>query len=112
MLITRGMKLLLGVCLVYNCVNNHHHCICYYHQCSLHHICASQINHDDVHKGLEIVFGDKDIHSSSAIAREKVGNLLLNMCSTLQSNSYDSILKCIMGCCVFILARALKQMGI
>jgi enoyl reductase-like protein len=38
--------------------------------------------------------------------REKVGDLLLNMCSTFQSNSYENILKCIMGCCMFTPTKA------
>jgi hypothetical protein len=42
---------------------------------------------------------------------KKVEDLLLNMCSTLQSNSYNNIPKCVMDCCTFIPANALKQMG-
>jgi hypothetical protein len=34
------------------------------------------------------------------VAREKVGDLFMNMCSILQSNSYNNILKCIMGYCL------------
>jgi S-methylmethionine-dependent homocysteine/selenocysteine methylase len=59
--------------------------MCCHYQCSLHHIYANQVNNDDVHQGSE------NIHSLSSVAREKVGNLLLNMCSILQSNSYDNI---------------------
>jgi len=73
--------------------------------CSLHHICVNYVNNDNVHQALEVVYGDKDIHSSLGVAKEKVGNPLLNMCSTFQSNNYDNILKCIVGCCMFILAR-------
>jgi hypothetical protein len=39
----------------------------------LHHIYVSQVNNDDVHQGLEIVFGDKDIHLLLGVAREKSG---------------------------------------
>ncbi len=44
---------------------------------------ASQVNNDDVHQGPKVFFDDKDIHPSSSVAKEKVGDLLLNMCSTL-----------------------------
>jgi hypothetical protein len=71
----------------------------------------NHVNNDNIHQGPEIVFGDKDIHSSVGVAREKVGDLLLNMCSTLQTNSYDNIPKCIMGYYTFIHVRAPKQMG-
>jgi len=86
-------------------LNNHHHYMCCCRWCSLHHICENWVNNDDVHQVLEVVYGDKDIHSSSGVAKEKVKNPLLNMCSTFQSNNYDNILKCIAGCCMFILAR-------
>ncbi len=72
----------------------------------------SQVNNDNVHQGLEDISGDKDIPSSSSVVREKVGDLLLNMCSTFQNNSCDNISKCIMGYCTFTLVRASKQMGI
>jgi hypothetical protein len=55
--------------------------MCYCHQCSLHHICVSWANNDNIHQGLEPIFGDKDIHLSLGMTREKVGNLPLNMCS-------------------------------
>jgi hypothetical protein len=77
----------------------------------LHHIYASQVSNDDIHQGLETIFGDKDIHLSLDMAREKVGDLLLNMCSTFQSNSYDSIPKCIVSFYTFTLAGGSKQMG-
>jgi hypothetical protein len=64
------------------------------------------VNNDDVHQGLEIVSGDKDIHSLLGVVKEKVGDLLLNMCSILQINSYNNMLKCIVGYCTFIPARA------
>ncbi len=79
----------------------HYHCMCYYHQCLLHHICVNQVNNDDIHQGMEAIFGDKNIHSSSSMVREMVGNILLNMSSILQINSYDNILKCIVGWCTF-----------
>jgi hypothetical protein len=72
-----------------------------------HHICAGRVNNDDVHQGLKIT-GDKNIHSFLSVVREKVGNLPLNICSTLQSNSCDNISKCIMGYCTLTLAKALK----
>jgi hypothetical protein len=61
--------------------------------------------------GSKAVFGDKDIHSSASVAKEKVGDLLVNMCSTLQSNSYDSTPKRIVGYFMFIPTKAPKKMG-
>ncbi len=58
-----------------------------------------------------VVYDDKDIHSLSSVMREKVRDLPLNMCFTLQDNSCNNILKCTMGCCMLTLARALKQIG-
>jgi hypothetical protein len=60
----------------------------------------------------KIVYGDKDIHSSLSVVREKVEDLPLNICSILQNNSCDSISKCIMGYYMVIPKRALKQMSI
>jgi hypothetical protein len=60
---------------------------------------------------MEVVFNNKNIHSSTSVAREKVGDLLLNMCSTLQNNNSNNIPKCIMGYYTFIPTGALKQMG-
>jgi len=77
----------------------------------MHHICASRVNNDDVHEGPKAFSNDKDIHSSLGVAKEKVRDLLLNMCSTFQSNSYNNISQCIVSYCTFILARAPKQMG-
>ncbi len=68
----------------------------------LHHICANWVNNDDVHQGLKVISTDKNIHSSSGMAKEKVGDILLNMYSTLQINSHDSYLKCIVGWFTFI----------
>jgi hypothetical protein len=79
---------------------SNHHCQCYC-QCSLHHICASWVNNDDIHQGPKDVFSDKDIHLSSSVVREKVGDLLLNMCSTFQNNSSNSISNCIVGYYMF-----------
>jgi len=67
----------------------------------LHHICANWVNNDNVHQSLEVISSDKNIHSSLGMAREKVGNIPLNMSSTLQINSHDNIFKCIMGWCIF-----------
>jgi hypothetical protein len=85
--------------------------MCCHRQCSLHYICVNHVNNDDIHQGLEINHGDKDIHLLSNVAREKVGDLPLNMCSILQSNSYDNIPKCIVGYYTFIPTGAPKQMG-
>jgi len=82
-----------------------------YCQCLLHHICASRISNDDIHQGPKVVSSDKDVHSLSSVAREKVGNLLPNMCSTFQSNSCDSILKCMVGDYMFTFTKAPKKMG-
>lgn len=71
---------------------------------------ASQVNNDNIHQGLKGVFSDKNIHSLSSLVSEKVGDPL-NICFILQSNSYDNIPKCNMGCYTFTHARALKQMG-
>jgi hypothetical protein len=84
--------------------------MCYY-RCVLHHICASRVSNDDIHQGPKVVSSDKDIHSLSSVAREKVGARPLNMCSTFQSNSYDSILKCMVGYYMFTLTKAPKKMG-
>jgi hypothetical protein len=86
-------------------LNNYHHYMCYYHRCLLHHICVNWVNNDNVHQVLEVVYGDKDIHSSSGVAKEKVKNPFLNMCCTFQNNNYDNILKCVVGCYTFIFAR-------
>jgi hypothetical protein len=86
-------------------LSSHHHC-CY--QCSLHHICVNWISNDDIHQNLEVVSKNKDIHFSSDVAKEKVGDLLLNMCSTFQKNRCENILKYMIGCCTFILAKPPK----
>jgi hypothetical protein len=80
-------------------------------QCSLHHICANLVNNDNVHQSSEAVSDDKDIHSLSGVVKEKVGYFLLNICSTLQSNSCDNNPKSVVGYYTFTLARSLKQMG-
>jgi hypothetical protein len=72
----------------------------------------NHVNNDDIHQGLKVVSNDKDIHLSLGVAREKVGDLPLNMCSILQINSYDNIPNCIVGYCMFIPVWAPKQMGI
>jgi hypothetical protein len=71
----------------------------------------NRINNDDIHQGAEIIFGDKGIHSLLNVAKEKVGDLPLDMCSTLQNNSYDNIPKCIVGYYTLTPTRAPKQMG-
>jgi hypothetical protein len=50
---------------------------------------------------MEVVFGNKNIHLSLDVAREKVGDLPLNMCSVFQSNSYNNTLKCVVRCYTF-----------
>jgi len=82
--------------------------MCYHCQCSLHHICVSQVNNDNIHQSLEALFGDKDIHSLLSVVREKVRDLPLNMCFTFQSNSYNNILKCVMGYYTLIPVGTLK----
>ncbi len=98
---------------IWSCLflNSHYSYMCYHHQCLLHHICVSWFNNDNIHQGSEVLSGDKDIHSSSSVANEKVGDLLLNMCSIFRSNSYDNISKYIVGYYMLISTRALKQMG-
>jgi len=111
--ITRGMKSLLGVawCMVMSSLEQ---------PSSLHvssssmliapYLCEScQLwQHPS---SLKAISSDKDIHSLSNVAREKVENLIVNMCSTIRNNNYDNIPKCIGGYYMLILARALKQMG-
>jgi hypothetical protein len=58
---------------------------------------------------MKVVSNGKDIQSSSSAVKEKVGDLL-NMCSIIQSNSCNNILKCIMGYHTFTFIRAPKQM--
>jgi hypothetical protein len=70
---------------------------------------ATQVNNDNIHQGLKAIFGDKDIHLLSSLVNEKVGDLL-NICFILQSNNYDNIPKCIMGCYTFDPKGASKQM--
>jgi hypothetical protein len=69
---------------------------------------ANQINNDDIHQGSEVVSSDKDVHLLLSVAREKVGNLLLNMCSTLQNNNYDND----HGLLYVHPTKAVKQIGI
>lgn len=78
---------------IWSCLflSSHHCCMCWHHWCLLHHIYVSWIINDDVHQGPKVIFGDRDIHSSSSVAREEVGDLV-NMCFTLQNNNCDNIL--------------------
>jgi len=80
----------VGSCLF---LSSHHHYMCCCCWCVLHHICVNQINNENVHQNAKASFGNKNIHLSSGVVREKVGNLFLNMCSTFQSNSYNGISK-------------------
>lgn len=84
------IALCLSTCRIVFFLSNHHRCMGYYHQCSLHHICISKVSND---QGLEVIFNGKDICSLSDVTREKVGNFLFNICSIIQSNSCDNILK-------------------
>jgi hypothetical protein len=61
---------------------------------------------------MEAVFNNKNIHSLSGVAKEKGGNLPLNMCSAFQNNSCNNIPKCVVGYYTFIPIKALKQIGI
>jgi hypothetical protein len=70
----------------------------------------SWINKDIVHQSMKIIFSYKNIHLSSSVAKEKVGNIPLNMCSVFQGNNCNNIPKCVMGCCMFIPTRVMKQM--
>jgi len=72
---------------------------------------VSQVNNDNIHQSSKVVSGDKDIHSSLGVVKEKMKDLLLNMCSTFQNNSCDNILKCIMSYYTFIPEGVSKQMS-
>ncbi len=88
------------------------HCryMCYCRQCSLHHICVNWVNNDNVHQSMETISNNKNIHLSSDVAKEKVGDLLLNTCFTLQNNSCNNIPKCVVGYCMLTPIGASKQM--
>ncbi len=92
-------------------LNSHCRCMCCHCQSLSHHIYASQVNNDNVHQSSKIISSNKNIHSPLNVTREKVKDLLLKMCSAFQNNNYNNIPKCVMGYCIFILTRALKQMG-
>jgi len=72
---------------------------------------VSWVNNDDVHRGLKVVFGDKNIHSSSGVMKEKMGDLSRNLCFTFQNNNCDGISKCIVNYYTLTPTMALKQMG-
>jgi len=72
---------------------------------------VNQVSNDNVHQSMKIVSSNKNIHSLLGAAREKVGDLPLNMCFALQNNSYNNILKCIVSCCTVTPTRASKQMN-
>jgi hypothetical protein len=73
-------------------------------------LCESGSN-DSVNQSMGIVFNNKNIHLSTSVEKEKVGDFPLNMCSVLQSNNRKNISKCVMGYYTFTSIRALKQMG-
>jgi hypothetical protein len=60
---------------------------------------------------METIYNNKNMHSSLDVAKEKVGYLHLNMCSTFQSKGYNSIPKCVTGCYTLTTTWAPKQMG-
>jgi hypothetical protein len=91
-------------------LSSHCHYMCYHHSCSVHHIYANWVENDNVHQSTKIVYGNKNIHSSSGVVREKVGEVPLNMCFAFQHNNYNSTPKCVVGC-ILILIGPLKQMG-
>jgi hypothetical protein len=91
-------------------LSSRHHYMCCHCQCSLHHIYANRVNNDNIYQSLKTISNDKDIHSLLGVVRKEVGYLPLNMCSTFQINSYDSIPKCIVGCYMFTPEGALEQM--
>lgn len=62
-------------------------------------------------KGLKAIYGNKNINLPPNVVGEKVENIFSYMCCIFQNNSCDGIPKSIMGCNVFTLARALKQMN-
>jgi hypothetical protein len=39
-------------------------------------IFVSRVSNDNVHQGLKVIFGDKDIHLLSSVVNEKVGTSL------------------------------------
>ncbi len=71
----------------------------------------SQVSNDKVHQSMKTLSNNKNIHLLLSVAKEEVGNLLLNMYFVIQNNNCNNISKCVMGCCMFIITKALKQMG-
>ncbi len=71
----------------------------------------NRVNNDNIHQSSKVVFGDKDIHSLLGVAKEKVGDLPLNMCSIFQNNNWNNILKCVVGYCTFTPAKGTKANG-
>ncbi len=106
--ITKGMKTLHGAHSMYDCVFSWATILIVY-VIIINNWCTISMWVELV--STKAISNGKDIHSSSSVAREEMGDLLLNMCFILQSNNYDSILKCIVGWCRFIPARTSKQMG-
>ncbi len=98
----------VGSCLF---LSGHDRCMCCYHQYLLHHICVNHVSNDKVYQSTKVIFDNKNIHLLSDVVKEKVGDLRLNMCFVLQSNSYNNISKCVMGYYTFTPIWALKQMG-
>jgi len=60
----------VGLCLF---SSNHRRCMCCCSRCLLHHIYASWVSKDNVCQSMQVVFGNKNIHLSSSVTREKVG---------------------------------------
>jgi hypothetical protein len=79
----------------------------------LNHIYMNQANNDNFHQNLKTILGDNNMHLSSNMTMEKVGDLLSNMCFTLQNNSLqnnscNNIPKCVVGYCTLNPTRAPK----
>jgi hypothetical protein len=72
---------------------------------------VNQVSNDNIHQSSKTISYDKDIHLLSSVAREKVGDLSLNMCFIFQSNNCNNILKCVIGYYMFTLARGTEANG-
>jgi hypothetical protein len=60
---------------------------------------------------MEVIFGNKNIHLSLNVVKEKVRNLFLNMCFAIQIISCNNIPKCVVDCYTFTPIGASKQTG-
>jgi len=96
-------SLCVGLCFS---LSGNYCCMRYHHWSMLHQIYMSRIDNDNVQQSLKIIFDNDNIHSSY-MAWEKVRNLFLYVSYTFWHDSYNDILKCVMGCNVFIPTRAM-----